>query len=360
MKLKNEVLVGITVVLGLLVMMVGGIWLTGRPWGEEQRQVVAAFSEVGLLAEGSPVKYRGVRIGRVEKINLAERGNGVFATLSVDPRVTLPPDAAVVLSAESFFGDWQAAIVSRGAVEVRELAWSTAPRRGVLPGATMPDITQLTAVAARIAGDIELLSDRVQLAFTEETAVQIRETIENVQGVSEQLSGFIDQQTDVYAAAGRNVLAATGNVRDATATAERVMTDVGRQFNQGDVQQILSNARLASENLRQFSEQLESAGAGVPGLVTRADTTLAAFGGLARSLEPQVAELGPTLAQARAAMETLQRAAARMEEGNGTLGRLMADPALYEETQRAVATLQRFLADIQANPGKYIGQFKVF
>ena len=59
-------------------------------------------------------------------------------------------------------------------------------------------------------------------------------------------------------------------------------------------------------------------------------------------------------------MATLQRAAALIEQGNGTLGRLMADPALYEETQAAIATLRRILADLQANPAKYIGAVKVF
>jgi phospholipid/cholesterol/gamma-HCH transport system substrate-binding protein len=64
--------------------------------------------------------------------------------------------------------------------------------------------------------------------------------------------------------------------------------------------------------------------------------------------------------EARQAIATLQRAAAKIEEGQGTLGRLMEDPALYEETQRAVATLRRLLADIQANPAKYVGQLKLF
>jgi hypothetical protein len=42
------------------------------------------------------------------------------------------------------------------------------------------------------------------------------------------------------------------------------------------------------------------------------------------------------------------------------MGRLLADPALYEETQRAIVTLRRLLADIQQNPAKYIGQLQVF
>lgn len=358
MKLKNEVLVGLVVVAALVVLAVGGYWLTGRPWTGEQREIVGAFRSVGLLTEGSEVKFRGVRVGRVEEIELSPRGLGVFVTMSVDPEVTLPPGAGVLLSPESFFGDWQASIVEVG--DHPEMEFTTAPRPGVLPGATLPDITELTAVAARIADDLETLSDRVSLAFTEETAIKIRETVENVAAVSEQLEGFIDQQTETYAAVSQNVLQSTRNIEQATAQAEQVMGQVSAAVDEGEIEAMLANARLASENLQQFSQQLQQAGQEVPGLIARADTTLEAFGGLARELEPQIQQIGPTLQQAQEAMATLQRAAARIEEGEGTLGRLLEDPALYEETQRAIAALQRFLADIQANPGKYVGEVKIF
>nr|MDQ3388331.1 MlaD family protein [Gemmatimonadota bacterium] len=213
MKLKNEVLVGIVVIAGLVVMMVGGWWLTGRPWGSEQREIVAAFHRVGLLAEGSQVKYRGVPVGRVETIKLSESGIGVLVTMSIEPQVQLPPDPAVVVAAESFFGDWVASIVSRGQPEYGELEFAVIPGAKVLPGAALPDITELTAVAARIADDLQILSDRVSLAFTEETAVQIRTTVENVADISAQLEGFIDQQTDTYGQVSRNILSTTAEVR---------------------------------------------------------------------------------------------------------------------------------------------------
>lgn len=358
MRLKNEVIVGLVVVLGLLVLAFGGYWLTGRQWGGQPREITATFQRVGLLNEGSEVKYRGVNIGRVERIVLSERGDGVFVTMSVSPDVTFPQDAGVLISAESFFGDWQAEVVGQNGYP--ELQWATTTRPGVLPGAALPDITELTAVAARIATDIETLSERVELAFTEETAIEIRETIENVAEVSDQLSGFIAQQTGTYRDVSQNVLQATANVRDATATAERVAGEFGAAVNTGDIQAMLGNARQASTNLRDFSAQLEAAGRGVPGLMARADSTLGTVNQTVAGLQPQLAEIGPTIVEARTAIGTLQRAMVKIEEGQGTLGRLLEDPALYEETQRAVATLQRLMADIQQNPAKYIGALQVF
>jgi phospholipid/cholesterol/gamma-HCH transport system substrate-binding protein len=365
MKLKNEVLVGITVVAGILVLLVGGFWLTGRPWGHRDAQISASFRAVGTLAPGNKVKYRGVTVGRVEQIELAPHGDGVFVSMSVQPGLHFPPDAAVLISPESFFGDWQAEIVSQAWHP--DLVFTRAPASGVLPGATLPDISELTAVASRIAGDIEVLSNRVQVAFTEETAVKLRRTIENAEAISEQMRGFMDQQTHVYNTVGQNVLASSANVRDATQTAKLAATDIRATLSGGDVQQILSNARQASENLNRFSTQLNSAAAGIPGLVSKADTTLGSLNQTAqgvnqmvRTLGPQLTQVGPTLEEAQRAMHTLEQAAAKIQQGNGTLGRLLDDPALYEETQRAVVTLRRLLADIQENPGKYVGKVKLF
>jgi phospholipid/cholesterol/gamma-HCH transport system substrate-binding protein len=365
MKMKNEALVGMVVLAGIVVALVGSLWLSGATFGQEQRELTAVFSEVGVLAEGSPVKYRGVKVGKVTKIMLAPRGDGVLVTLNVAEDVILPRDAGVVVMPESFFGDWQAAVVSRAAWKT--LDFVQVPGRDVLPGATMPDITQLTAVAADIAGNLAILSDRIGLAFTEETALDIRRTVGNVEDISGQLKGFMDQQTRLYGQVGTNVLASTRNIETATNEFTLTARDVRRNFNSGDVQQILSNARQASANLNAFSTQLSTAAGGVPGLMARTDTTIASFGRTANTLnttiaglQPGLAELPPTIVQARQAMTTLNAAMQKINEGNGTMGRLLADPALYEETQRAIVTLRRLLADIQQNPAKYIGQLQVF
>lgn len=365
MRLKNEALVGMVVTAGMVVLAIGAYWMTGRPWGGGQVEIAAAFRDVGLLSPGNRVKMRGVTVGRVETVTLLPGSEGVAVQMSLTDGLTLPRDVGVVLAAESFFGDWQAEIVSRS--QYPDLEFVDIPQGDYLPGAAIPDITELTAVAARIAGSIDTLSARVQIAFTVETAERIRETIFNVRDISEQFKGFVTQQTRTYDEVSRNVLQSTANIRDATRTVEQTAQNLGGAITPADLQQIMGNARQASENLRDFSVQLNSAAVGVPGLVARADTTLLSIGRTAdgvnvtlQGLQPVIAELQPTLVEARNALATLQRAAALIEEGDGTLGRLIADPALYEETQRAIVTLRRLLADLQQNPGKYIGQVKVF
>jgi phospholipid/cholesterol/gamma-HCH transport system substrate-binding protein len=365
MKMKNEALVGLTVILGIITALLGAVWLSGRSWGDEYKQVLASFSAVGQLAEGNPVTFRGVNVGRISKIELSPRGTGVYVTMDVRPDVPLSGDVGVLLGSASLFGDWQAQIVSQS--EFPDLLFTTAPRRDVLPGASLPDISELTAVAARIAGDIETLSERIQIAFTPETAVEIRQTIENVSAATDQLSGFLESQTRTYGQVGTNVLASTENIRQATAAAQAGAHVVHGGLRGGDVQQILNNARVASENLTALTTELRGAGAGVPGLVAQADSTLGAFGRTAESLnttiaglQPGLAQVGPTVAETRTLITNFNTLLTQMSSQQGTLGRLMQDPALYEEFQRLVVSMQRLMADIQANPGKYIGELQVF
>ena len=79
-------------------------------------------------------------------------------------------------------------------------------------------------------------------------------------------------------------------------------------------------------------------------------------------------ELKRTLASADAALAVLDRTSSemaktvaslntivgRMERGEGTLGRLSTDDSLYEELEATAVTLRELLADIKANPGRYL------
>lgn len=360
MKLKNEVTVGVVVLVSIVVLVVSAFWLSGKPFGQEQREIQAIFNEVGELREGNPVKLRGVPVGTIEEIGLAEGSGGVLVTMLVHPTVQLPADSAVLLSPASLFGDWQAEIISM--TDQPELPFTQMPGTDVLPGASLPDITELTAVGARIAEDLQTLAERVDVAFTDESARKIAETIDNIQDISEQLTGFVDQQTRTYATMSDNMLVATQGVVEVMATVERVAGGVEQE-----IPLIVANARQASQNLEELSIRIGAATEGLPAFVARADTMMGTLNEVATNvntvvteLGPQVQEVGPLIAEARLAMATLQRASERLESGEGTLGRLMEDPALYEETQAAVMTLRRLMADMQANPAKYIGAFRLF
>jgi phospholipid/cholesterol/gamma-HCH transport system substrate-binding protein len=186
---SRDALVGLVIVGAILVTAVGTLWLQGATWGREQQELEAVFYEVGLIRSGNALKFRGVQVGRVRDISVDPTGDVVRVHFRIDDGVRLPADPVVILSPESMFGDWQAEIHSRSRFP---FANYTVPREpGVLPGHALPDISQLTHMADRISDNLAVLTERVGIAFSEETARNIASLIDNVEDVTERLSELV-------------------------------------------------------------------------------------------------------------------------------------------------------------------------
>ncbi len=77
----------------------------------------------------------------------------------------MPAEPVVLLNESSLFGDWQATVVERKSLPadealLREIA--EASKGSMLPGASLPGIGKLTAVAGQIAGDVASVASRVE------------------------------------------------------------------------------------------------------------------------------------------------------------------------------------------------------
>lgn len=101
---KQEVSVGILVIIATAVFVLGLMWLSGIPFGSSRLTTVEArFEDIGGLSEGDPVYVSGVHVGRVLSVRLEDVGS-VVARLEI-PR-SMPPhaDARVSVGALDFLG----------------------------------------------------------------------------------------------------------------------------------------------------------------------------------------------------------------------------------------------------------------
>lgn len=87
-------------------------------------------------------------------------------------------------------------------------------------------------------------------------------------------------------------------------------------------------------------EEAAAAGPDAARAIARADSTMAVLTGTSRNLDD--------------ASSSLRSILERMDRGEGTLGRLARDEALYENLNRAAERMALLAEDIQANPGRYI------
>ncbi|MCH7874948.1 MAG: MCE family protein [Gemmatimonadetes bacterium] len=335
MKRRDEVVVGATIVVALAVIIVAALWLSEAELGRGGTIHVARFRTVGGLGVGDPVVLSGVRVGRVAGIRLGER-NWVEAELQVYRDVTLPSNPAVIAASASFFGEWQAGIISLDQPPDdpkvrRDLDEALAAADDAWPGAALPDIGQLTAQAGRIARDITLVSSRVQEAFDSTAVRALQQSIRNFGRVADRIAEFTEQQTNLLGAVGQRLEQGSDVLHDAALSLQTSLARIDSATNQGELESILENTQEASgymrDATRRFSELIDVAHENQESIVR--------------------------VLQAADSIMT------RIQNRSGTLGMLVGDSTLYIETIQAVIQLRTLLADIQANPRKYF-KFSVF
>ena len=334
MKGRNEFLVGLVLLLTLVVVVAGALWLSESDIGRRESLHVARFRTVGGLTPGAPVTYRGVRVGRVEAIRLADQF--VEADLRVYQGVELPGKPAVIAASQSLFGEWGATIISRDQPQddpnVRVmLAETSRPGGDRWPGATLPDVGQLTAQAGRIATDIAAVAARVQETFDSTAVAELRRSIKDFGEIADKLVRFTENQPGRLNEVTANVERTSDAVLGASGHLESTLARVDSATADGQLQQILNNTRDGTGDLRAASADLRA---------------------LLASARGQEASLIRTLLAADSILTGIQ-------SGQGTIGLLAKDPALYNETIETMQELRRLIADIQVNPRKYF-KFSVF
>lgn len=322
--MKNEVRVGLVVIAGIALIVLGTLWLQDWSFGSEQRDVEAWFREVGQLQQGNAVKLRGVPIGQVTAITLDRRSTGVVVRLNIGADVVLPEDPVVLLSPESLFGDWQAEIFPRTRFPFYDYAISPDP--GVMPGYSLPDFSRLTAVADRIAENLAVITDRFDIAFTEETAVNIRDAIDNIQQMTAQLTELVQAQEQTVVGLAEGLETTTETFRRAVETANRTFTQVEAAIADGELEHIVDNVETLSAQMDSVSRALTAVSGNLNSAVAAADSSFTSLNTIIGSLE----------------------------RGEGSLGRLLQDTALYSDLVLTSGLLQDLLLDFQRNPRKYI------
>ena len=335
MKRENEFAVGLVVIAALAVVVGGALWLSGAHFGKTEETVTARFRTVGGLGVGNPVVLRGVRVGRVEAIRLAP-GNWVEADLKIYAGVTLPQKPAVIAASASLFGEWAATLISSDPPpndpNVRQaLVEAQAAGGGKWPGATLPDIGELTAQASRIATDIGTVSTRIQTAFDSSAVTDLRRSIRDFGQIADRLARVTNEQADVIGDVGANLSKSSQALSRAATDLRTTLGRVDTATSQGQLVTILNNTAATSTDLRSASQDFRQ-------LMAAAN----------RNSESLVRVL-----------QNADSVMSRIANRSGTLGLLVSDSALYRETTLTMIQLRQLLSDIQANPRKYF-TFSVF
>jgi len=293
MKRRNEVSVGILITVAVVVLVLGTLRLA-RGKLKPGYPLYTRFAWGQNLKQGQPVLLAGVSVGYVGDVNL--RRNGFLdVMLRIDDQYTVPKGSTATVKPVGIFGDVAVALTP----PIPPPAASYSPGDTVPPGLASADIGQIMNRVDSIGAGLSLLMRSLQQQIIEAgTLKDINRTVASTAALSLQLQKVLAEQN-----------------QNLTQTMESFRSAAGHLSNIADSVQIDATVK----NLRQTSENTSR-------LVANLDST----------------------------NTEIRKLLALAQNGNGTIGKMLTDTTLYTDTHRLLRQLDSLVADIKANPKKYI------
>ena len=288
MKRTNEVLVGITATVALILAIIGSLWLA-RGGLQPGYKLFAKFTWGAGLKQGQPVLLSGVNVGYVDGVEIRPDGM-LIVQLRVRKNYRIPRGTTATIEPNGFFGDQ---LVALHPAKPNPATFS--PGDTLLSGRPTPSIGDVLARVDTIAANISVLTTSLK-----------KELVET--------NGFAE-------------------LRHTLRTADAFMTDLSKLAEEQNVE--LTKTQVA---LRRAVSALDSAAV---------DSTLRSIRSASASLTGLTTDIKETSGKLSATLD-------KVNNGPGSIGKLMNDPALYDQVKSLTTRLDSLVADFKKNPRKYI------
>lgn len=302
MKISKEVKIG-----GFAIaMLLGLIWALNFVKGEDllstNNKYFAYYSEVGGLQPSSPIFIKGIKVGNVSSItyNPAE-SKDVVLQLNIAGKYKIPSNSI-------------ARIFNNGLMGGKAIQIELGDATTYLKDGTKLD-TEVDRDFMEVAGS--------EFEFFKQKANQIANDLETTLLTVNKIliENSVSMNTTMT-----NMASLTGTVDD-------VMTS-----NRDEIRAMISNLHKISATLSSNSQNMTDIMTNVAGFTDSLNRS---------NLPLLVDNLGKTLGEVNTTL-------AKVNSGQGSMGKLITDDKLYDSLTMATGNLSRLLEDLKLHPGRYI------
>jgi phospholipid/cholesterol/gamma-HCH transport system substrate-binding protein len=310
----------------------------------KKNNYLVLLESVSGLAEGNPVHMSGVSIGVVQDIRLPQNPSDrqVKITIAVQKKY-----------AERIRGDSRAKLRKLGLIAADsyiDITPGSPARPMVAPGSVIP-AQKATDVDRLISSGEDLVENFVQISYSLKNILgrvdrgegllgELTTDPRSKQRITETVLTTLNKTNEIltHVQTGRGLIGRavyddafgqelTNSLRASALSMQSILANLQLGVERGDgalpamlsdpkgrdnVVQMLENLRLASENVATFTTTLKTGEGIVPRLMN----------------DKQFAD--EALLEFRTLIDRLSNAARQINEGEGTVGRLIADPSIYE------------------------------
>jgi phospholipid/cholesterol/gamma-HCH transport system substrate-binding protein len=188
MKRHNEILVGITATIALIIAVVGSLYLA-RGGLQPGYKLFAKFTWGAGLKQGQPVLLSGVNVGFVHGVEIRPDGL-LIVELRVRKEYRIPLGTTATIEPNGFFGDQLVALHPD-----KPNPASFSPGDTLLSGHATPQIGDVLARVDTIAANFSVLTASLKKEFVEENGfADLRKTVKSADALLADLSKVADEQ----------------------------------------------------------------------------------------------------------------------------------------------------------------------
>ncbi|WP_186646984.1 MlaD family protein [Fluviispira vulneris] len=292
MLMTSEIKVGLFALVGASVLTTTAFVLGGNPFASKKQHFHTVLNNVGGVAERTQIRASGVKVGEVTSVEILP--DGARVNFDVDSNVKIPSGSYIEIKSRGILGDVYIEIVRnlKGTGEMK--SGDQMPRN---PESN--DMETLMTNLNAIARDIKKISGSLaNVLGTSEGETSIKNIVSNIEGVTRDLREITGSQKE-------NLKEAIQGLRDTSVRLSKLI-----ERNDAKIDQIIADVKTFTTELRQIStpenrEKIES-------IITSVE----------------------------AAAASIKRMAAKVENGEGTLGQLIAKEETAEEVKATLKSIQ--------------------
>lgn len=300
MKFSSEIKVGITVLLAAVAAVIGFRFMSDVPVFRQTLQVETVFNRVDGLATGSQIYIKGVKVGSVAKMEFTET-DSVQVTMRLDVPDSIPRGSVAMLT-------------SLGLIEGKSIIIE------------LGDLDERVEFGEKIEGIYVESMMEVLGSKGEDLGEDVSASLGELNQFLRQLNRTLDDETRVT----------LNETMQSTATATRKIADLL----EGKNNEITGAIDAASSMLIQLDS-----------LATDSRPQIEA---LLSSIQENVDELEKLRTELESTTANLNSILQKIDEGEGTIGKLVNDPAVYENLDELTKELTNLIKGINENPGRYL------
>ncbi len=301
MKFSREIKTSLLVIFGIGFFYFGFNFLKGSSIFSKQKIVYAVYDEVEGLSIGADVNINGLSIGKITKIDFVPNSTKILVTMRIRADLNFSKSSSAIL--------YEAGLIGGKAILIQ-----TKFEQGkvIKSGDTLPSSTQ--------PGFTELVNQ--QIAPLQQ---KLTSTLTSVDELFDGVSNVLNNQTQENLKTTLTEL--TRTVENINSISKKL--DVLLSNNTTAIDTTLKNLASTSSNLNQISDSLA---------MVNIKSMLDKYNQVAQNLN-QILE--------------------QVNRGEGTAGKLINDPKLYQNLDETLNALQTLINDLKENPKRYV-HFSLF